>query len=542
MAKIVPGGPSAKHLTTFGNRVIACSTIEKGTDFPVRVKWTAKNDYLRWPTTDDDPTLTSDLAGGFEDLYGSPGGITDEAMGVFPFSDEQAWLVRSRSIWQMAVSGNVLAPFRFNRVHPHIGTTFRNSIVSIESGVVFLAREDIYNVHVGGYERIGQIVIDDVIDESLTLDGAFGAYDVSRQEYRLAVERLVWRYRFLEQAWTADEYPWVIRSLSRQIQGISGIPIDLLVGIIDDLPLFYDPPPPTSINQLVDDRSSDDAMMFVPVPESDPPLVVMVEVDDSTDTLTTGEPTNSKLVLETGVLTLNALKAIELHAVHGEYESGMTQTLVFNVSFDDGASWLPYSLKDIEATSGSEIFMCKSERVSRKLRLQLYAITLGKLRLLGLAPILVLVERSMATRKPKPASISILPSSLNLVVGGTQQLSWQVLGSGGQVITGVAVTFLSSNSAVATVDPSGLVRAIAPGTFAIVATTRNIQNQVSGVVAPPVSAAVASVIVDPSVSIGTVGSTQQFSATIRDNSGNVLVGRTIIWSSTDPDFAVVNAM
>lgn len=534
-AKIVEGAPGAKHLTTFGSRVVASSTIEQGADYPLRVRWSAKDLYNEWSEGTADEPVEAALAGGHEDLYGSPGGITDEAMGVFPFGDEQAWLIRSHSTWQMSVSGNALAPFRFNRVIPQVGTAYRNTIVSVDAGVVFASRENVHYITQQGQSLIGNLIADEVEEEAENLRTAYAAYDVGRQEYRIAANNLVWRYRFVEQGWTADEYPWSIRSLSRQVQGVAGLPIDNLVGIIDDLSANY---PPGAINDLVYDRSFDNAMMFVP----ESTLLTMRENDQQQDMLVTGEETDSEILIETGFVKLDVLRAIEFHGLHGEYESEMEQQLLFDASFTDGDAWEPLSFKDIEETLGSEMFFVKQERVSRKLRLRLRAITLGKLRLLGLAPILVSVERTMASRKPKPARISILPSSLNLIVGGTQQLSWQVLDSAGNPISGVAVSFISSNSAIATVSGTGLVRAIAPGSFAIVATLRNIQSQVPGIVTPAVQAAVASVTVTPDVSIGVVGSTQQFTATVRDAAGNVLLGRVVVWSSSPPDFAVVDAL
>ena len=534
VAKIVPGAPSAKHLTTFGNRVVASSTVEKGQDYPLRVRWTAKNLYQRWAESTEAAPLTSDLAGGHEDLYGSPGGITDEAIGVFPSDDTRAWLVRSRSVYQMSVSGNVLAPFRFDRVLAGIGSPHRQSIVSVPSGIIFASREDIHLLSEAGHQLIGTLVMSDIKDEVESLNGSFAAYDVGRQEYRIAIDTFVWRYRFVEQGWTADQYPYPIRSLSRQVEGVAGIPIDNLPGEIDGLSAAF---PPGAINDLVYDRSFDNAMMFVPESTE----LTTRENDQPQDTLLTGEETDSQLLLETGVLNLDALKAVELHGIHGEYEAGTDQQLVYEMSQDDGTSWQPYSLKDIEETFGSEMFYTDVKRVGRKIRIRLSSPTLGQFRLLGIAPVLVSVERSMATRKPKPATILILPSTLNLTVGGTQQLSWQVLAANGQPVTGLAVSFVSTNNAIATVTSTGLVRAISPGSFAIVASTRNIQTSVPGMSVAAAPSPVASITITPSISQGAVGTQQQFTATLRDANGNVLLGRTVVWSSSTPGFATIDS-
>lgn len=71
--------------------------------------------------------------------------------------------------------------------------------------------------------------------------------------------------------------------------------------------------------------------------------------------------------------------------------------------------------------------------------------------------------------EPAPASILISPDSVVLRVGQTQQLAAVVLDSAGGQITGVSVTFSTSDQAVATVTPGGLVTAIGPGSATITA-------------------------------------------------------------------------
>src|SRR6185503_19500443 len=54
-------------------------------------------------------------------------------------------------------------------------------------------------------------------------------------------------------------------------------------------------------------------------------------------------------------------------------------------------------------------------------------------------------------------------------------------------------------------------------------------------------APVASVTVSPTTVSQLAGTTQQFSATLRDSSGNVLLGRTVSWGSSNAAIAVVNS-
>src|SRR3989441_13066458 len=71
---------------------------------------------------------------------------------------------------------------------------------------------------------------------------------------------------------------------------------------------------------------------------------------------------------------------------------------------------------------------------------------------------------------PTVASIAVAPSPGTLLVGSTAQLTATTKDSAGNVLTGRAVTWASSNTAVATVSAAGLVTAVAGGSATITAT------------------------------------------------------------------------
>ncbi|HEY2377991.1 MAG TPA: Ig-like domain-containing protein, partial [Gemmatimonadaceae bacterium] len=136
------------------------------------------------------------------------------------------------------------------------------------------------------------------------------------------------------------------------------------------------------------------------------------------------------------------------------------------------------------------------------------------------------------------ASVSVSLGSGSLTVGQTTQATAVLKDATGNVLTGRTITWSSSNSAVATVNSSGLVTAVGAGSANIVATSGGITGQASLSVT---LAAVATV----SVSLGTsnliVGQTTQATAVLKDASGNVLTGRTITWASTNTVVATVSA-
>jgi uncharacterized protein YjdB len=109
---------------------------------------------------------------------------------------------------------------------------------------------------------------------------------------------------------------------------------------------------------------------------------------------------------------------------------------------------------------------------------------------------------------PAPvATVAVSPSTGTLDPGGSLQLTATLRDAGGNVLTGRTVTWTSSNTAVATVDASGRVTAVGPGTATITATSE-----------------------------GRTGT-----ATARDAAGNVLTGRTVTWTSSNTNVATVDA-
>ena len=135
------------------------------------------------------------------------------------------------------------------------------------------------------------------------------------------------------------------------------------------------------------------------------------------------------------------------------------------------------------------------------------------------------------------ASVTVSPASANIGVGGTRQLSAVTKDSGGNTLTGRVVTWSSSNTAVATVSATGLVRGVAAGSATITA----ISEGKSGTAAITVIVVpVASVTVSPASASISIGATWQFSAVTKDSAGNTLTGRVVTWASSNTAVATVS--
>jgi uncharacterized protein YjdB len=139
------------------------------------------------------------------------------------------------------------------------------------------------------------------------------------------------------------------------------------------------------------------------------------------------------------------------------------------------------------------------------------------------------------------ASVNVTPSTAAVVVGQTTTLTAATLDASGNALTGRAITWASSSTAIATVSPSGVVTGVAPGTATITATSEGKSGSATVTVNAPAPAPVASVTVAPTSLPLQVGQTGTLTATTRDAANNVLTGRAVAWASSNEGVATVAA-
>ena len=138
------------------------------------------------------------------------------------------------------------------------------------------------------------------------------------------------------------------------------------------------------------------------------------------------------------------------------------------------------------------------------------------------------------------ASMTITPDVATVQTGGTQQLSASLFSANGTPLSTVGRTILWSTSAagVATVNTSGRVTGVAAGTAVITASSEGVTATASITVSPT---AVASVTLAPNAVSLNQGATQSITATARDASNNVLTGRPVTWTSSNPAVATIGS-
>lgn len=147
---------------------------------------------------------------------------------------------------------------------------------------------------------------------------------------------------------------------------------------------------------------------------------------------------------------------------------------------------------------------------------------------------------SVVQSTPLPApvrSVRITAPVTTLRVGDGVALSATPLDSTGQPLAGRAVTWSTSQPAVATVGSTGVVTGVAPGTVTITAMSEGITaTQELSVTAVPVAA----VAITPSAPSLLVGAQLQLAADVRDSANRVLTDRPVAWSSANTGVATID--
>ena len=135
-------------------------------------------------------------------------------------------------------------------------------------------------------------------------------------------------------------------------------------------------------------------------------------------------------------------------------------------------------------------------------------------------------------------NIVIEPSAATLMaVGETVQFSAAVLDLNGQPVDGAVVAWSTSDEAVATVSPQGLVTAVSNGTAQITARAGNVSAQVQVMVMQEAG----SIVIEPAeATLIALGETVQFSAAVLDQNGQPVDGAVVAWSSSDEAVATVS--
>ena len=138
---------------------------------------------------------------------------------------------------------------------------------------------------------------------------------------------------------------------------------------------------------------------------------------------------------------------------------------------------------------------------------------------------------ALSVSKGAVTSVSILPASPSVLVGASAQLTGQVLDQNGKAIVGQSIIWKSSTPSVATINATGLLTGVSAGVVDITATSGAYTTTVKATVT---LVSVASVTISPATATVQNGASLSLVATAKDAGGNILTGRVMKWTSSNP--------
>ena len=138
-----------------------------------------------------------------------------------------------------------------------------------------------------------------------------------------------------------------------------------------------------------------------------------------------------------------------------------------------------------------------------------------------------------------PATITLSTNTIVLTaIGQRIRIDSTVLDQDSKMIANAPIFFRSGNTDVATVTDRGVVIAVTMGTTQITVTSGHATTTATVTVAQEAG----SVEVTPSGAIlRSVGQSAQFNAVVYDTGGSAIPGAVVVWSSSEPEVATVDA-
>jgi len=148
------------------------------------------------------------------------------------------------------------------------------------------------------------------------------------------------------------------------------------------------------------------------------------------------------------------------------------------------------------------------------------------------APLLLL-----AAFQTEPARVSVDPSSLELTVGSTAQLSASAFSAAGADLSNVTIRWFSADPEIASVDASGHVLALRPGTVRILAVAGRTRGMATVTVPELPPASIALQLPDDNVR---AGASAPLRVTVKTEAGTRLTAADVRYESSNADVVAVD--
>lgn len=182
---------TARLLMVFKGRLIALNTTEGGTAFPFRARYSGYGSPLAtniW---------RQDIAGNGNFIDAS----TQESIISAEFIRDRLIVFFERSTWELAYTGNQVAPFTWQKINTELGVESTRSVVPFDKIALGIGNVGIHACNGSSVERIDSKIPDEIFEIHNDNDGTERVAGV--RDYR--VEMVYWAYP--DQADSSFPYP-----------------------------------------------------------------------------------------------------------------------------------------------------------------------------------------------------------------------------------------------------------------------------------------------------------------------------------------------
>ncbi len=151
---------------------------------------------------------------------------------------------------------------------------------------------------------------------------------------------------------------------------------------------------------------------------------------------------------------------------------------------------------------------------------------------------------TVSVTRPQVARVAVSPATLTLNIGASAPVVAAALGAANDTLTGRSITWTTSNAAVATVSPAGIVTGVSVGTASVTATSEGQSATVAVAVQSPGTGggtSVARLDLVPTAIQLLPSQSLNLTAVAYDSAGAALAGKPILFVSSNASIATVDA-
>lgn len=197
----------AYFLIELNAQLLMLNTVESvGGNFQQRIRWSASGLPTVW-----DPNLN--IGAGFNDELDVP----DSIFGALTVGTT-AFILRQNGITEITSTGQGINPFAFNHLWASdrgIGNILPFGYAAYGPLGVFVSSDDIYNISLGGFKRIGGVARDAIYDDIYAATGSpvgsilpYYQLNYIYNHYKLAIPQQkgvkIWNYSIEDDSWQSE--------------------------------------------------------------------------------------------------------------------------------------------------------------------------------------------------------------------------------------------------------------------------------------------------------------------------------------------------